>query len=256
MRHLFSTIRGLAVGAALFCVTTHSAASETLDSTIADTRTLAAFKVDDGALAEWLPETHKPAAFGGGPFQGANVMMMFIDRMLHQDAEGASKNGGAYRMVALIVPGSDKENGEKATFISRVYSPGDGPGPYKTAVKSSVSHSVSLVGTDAVPLSGRHAWRVEHGGGALEIAFDFEAGVPGRRSGESLLSTPADPAVKRIYRFDQLTDVVLSKPKEVDRTSNVRVEVTIPELTGMFDGTEELIGLADRPFYTRTTWKP
>ena len=256
MRHLFSMIRRIALGTALSCAATLSAASETFDSTIADTRTLAAFKVDEGALSGWLPETHTSAPYSSGSFQGANMLMMFIDRMLHQDNEGAPKNGGAYRMVALIVPGTDRETGEKDTFIARVYSPGDGPGPYKTAVKSSISHSVSVSGTDVGPLSGRHVWRVEHGGGAMELAFDFEAGVPGRRSGESILSTPADAGVKRIYRFDQLTDVVLSKPKDVDRVSDVSIAVSIPELAEMFDGTEELIGLADRPFYTRTTWKP
>jgi len=53
-----------------------------------------------------------------------------------------------------------------------------------------------------------------------------------------------------------LTDVVNSAPKGINRTSNVTVSITIPELATMFDGTEELIGLADRPFYPRETFKP
>ena len=39
-------------------------------------------------------------------------------------------------------------------------------------------------------------------------------------------------------------------------TSNVSINITIPELSTLFDGTEQLIGLADRPFYTRETFKP
>ncbi|MEM1363376.1 MAG: hypothetical protein AAGF94_16965 [Pseudomonadota bacterium] len=256
MKTLMTKIRTLAIGTALACFALSPSHAETFDSTIADTRTLAAFKVNDTALTQWLPESHISAPYGGGSFEGANLLMMFIDRMLHQDAEGAAKNGGAYRMMALIVPGLDRETGKKSTFIARVYSPSEGAGPYKTAVNSKISHRVSLEGSDVSPLSGRHVWLVEQDGGTLEIAFDYEAGVPVRKSGESVLSTPLDASVKRIYRYDQLTDVVLSRPKGIDRTTDVTVRVGIPELAGMFDGTELLIGLADRPFYTRTTWKP
>lgn len=234
----------------------YNASAETLDSTIADTRTLAAFQVSDVALQDWLPEGHESNPYGGGSFEGANILMMFIDRMLHQDAEGGPKNGGAYRMMALIVPGKNTATGEKATFISRVYSPSEGAGPYKTSVQAVVSHSLSLSGIGTEPLSGRHDWTVSHDGGEIAIGFDYSAAVPGRKTGESILSTPADASVARIYRYDQLTDVVLSQAKGLDRTSNVTVNVSIPELTQMFDGSEVLIGLADRPFYSRQTYKP
>lgn len=256
MKTLLNTLRYAVLGAGLAAFASIPASAETLDSTIADTRTLAAFKVNEDALAKWLPDTHVSAPFSGGSFEGANLLMMFIDRMLHQDAEGAPKNGGAYRMMALIVPGENPETSEKSTFIACVYSPGEGAGPYKTAVQSTVSHSVSLSGTGTEALSGRHVWEIAQGGGALEIAFDYQGGVPGRKAGESVISTPLDADVKRIYRYDQLTDVVFSVPKSIDRTSNVSVRVEIPELAEMFDGSEVLIGLADRPFYTRTTWKP
>jgi len=256
MKHRIKPLRKAIIWACAAAFAWAPAIAETFDSTIADTRTLAAFKVNDQALAEWLPDTHEAAPYGGGSFEGANLLMMFIDRMLHQDAEGKAKNGGAYRMMALIVPGVDRDSGETSTFIARVYSPGEGAGPYKTAVQSEVSHSLSLAGTGSEPLSGRHVWEVEQGGGLLEIAFDYAAGVPGRKVGESVLSTPRDASVKRIYRYDQLTDVVFSAPKGIDRTSDVTVRVEIPELAAMFDGSEVLIGLADRPFYTRTTWKP
>lgn len=230
--------------------------AETLDSTIADTRTLAAFQVNEVALQNWLPEGHEPNPYGEGSFEGANLLMMFIDRMLHQDAEGVAKNGGAYRMMALIVPGKNTATGKNSTFISRVYAPSEGAGPYKTSVQALVSHSLSLSGSGAEPLSGRHDWNVSHDGGEITIGFDYSAAVPGRKIGESALSTPVDANVTRIYRYDQLTDVVLSQSKAMDRTSNVIVNVSIPELTPMFDGSEVLVGLADRPFYTRQTFKP
>ncbi|MEL6235460.1 MAG: hypothetical protein AAFR46_13740 [Pseudomonadota bacterium] len=248
MRRAAPAVLGVAMAA--------SVQAETFDSTIADSRMLAAFKVSETALQDWLPETHRPAPYAAGAFEGANLVMMFIDRMLHQDAVGDPKNGGSYRMMALILPAIDDGTGEKATFIARVYSPGDGAGPYRTAVKATVSHALSLDGSGIEPLSGRHRWRIAQGGGVIDISVAFTAAVPGRKTGESLLSSPQDPSVARIYRYDQLTDVVLSIPKNIDRTSELSVTVTIPELADMFDGSEVLIGLADRPFYTRQTFKP
>lgn len=256
MESFMSALKGTAVALGLSTFASVPATAETFDSTIADTRTLAAFTVNEDALAAWLPDTHVSAPYGSGSFAGTNLVMMFIDRMLHQNAEGDPKNGGAYRMMALIVPGKDAATGEKSTFIARLYSPGEGAGPYKTAVQSTIRHDVSLRGTGTEPLSGRHVWQVEQGGGMLEISFDYAGGMPSRKVGESVLSTPLDPTVKRIYRYDQLTDVVLSGSKGIDRVNNVTVRVEIPELAEMFDRSEALIGLADRPFYTRTTWKP
>ncbi|MEM8740364.1 MAG: hypothetical protein AAGE13_02615 [Pseudomonadota bacterium] len=256
LMHIGAVMMQRAAAAMLGLALAASVQAETFDSTIADTRMLAAFKVDETALQTWLPETHRPAPYAAGAFEGANLVMMFIDRMLHQDADGEPKNGGSYRMMALIVPATEIDTGEKTTFIARVYTPGDGAGPYKTALKADVSHALSLKGTGTEPLSGRHRWRIAKDGGAIDISVAFTAEVPGRKTGESLLSSPADPDVARIYRYDQLTDVVLSIPKDIDRTSEVSVTVTIPELAEMFDGTETLIGLADRPFYTRQTFKP
>lgn len=256
MTTLIPRIRHFIAACATLVITQTAVLAETFDSTIADMRTLAFFKVDSDALQPWLPDTHVSNPYAKGSFKGANVLFMFIDRMLHQNAQGAPKNGGAYRMVAMIVPAKNPDTGETATFISRVYAPGDGAGPYKTQVQAEVSHAVTLSGTGAAPLSGRHAWTVKQGGGELAIAFDYEGAIPGRKSGESILSTPLDASVGRIYRFDQLTDVVKSIPKGTDRTSNLSVSITIPELLSMFDGSQTLIGLADRPFYTRETFKP
>lgn len=256
MRPFISRIRQFVLAGAALAMTHTAAIAETFDSTIADMRTLAFFKVDGDALQPWLPDTHMPNPYDKGSFGGANLLFMFIDRMLHQDAEGKPKNGGAYRMVAMIVRGTDVETGENASFISRVYAPSDGAGPYKTQVQADVTHELILSGMGAEPLSGRHAWTVDYDGGALAIAFDYEGAVPLRRQGEANLSSPLDASVGCIYRYDQLTDVVNSAPKGINRTSNVTVSITIPELATMFDGTEELIGLADRPFYTRETFKP
>jgi len=256
MRPLFHHIRRSILACAALVMTQTAAFAETFDSTIADMRTLAFFKVDADALQPWLPDTHVSDPYAKGSFSGANILFMFIDRMLHQDANGDPKNGGAYRMVAMIVRGKDTKTGETTTFISRVYAPSDGAGPYKTQRQAEVSHALSLSGTGTQPLSGRHAWTVKHDGGEIAIGFDYIGAVPGRRSGESVLSTPLDASVSRIYRFDQLTDVVNSAPKGIDRTSNVSINITIPELSTLFDGAEQLIGLADRPFYTRETFKP
>ncbi|MEM1428122.1 MAG: hypothetical protein AAGG09_01545 [Pseudomonadota bacterium] len=71
MRHLIPIIRRRALGALLACFGVLPAFAEPLVSMIADTRTLAAFRVNPEALAGWLPETHQPAPYASGSFEGA-----------------------------------------------------------------------------------------------------------------------------------------------------------------------------------------
>ena len=68
-----------------------------------------------------------------GPFKDANLFVVFIDRLLSQDADGNSSAGGAFRMVALVVPAMNPETEEAAPFVTRIYGPHDDPGPVITS---------------------------------------------------------------------------------------------------------------------------
>ncbi len=75
--------------------------AETLASTNADNRLLVAFDVPDAALAEVMPTGWSSAPFGGGPFVGADMVMVFVNSHRVVDPEGKPKYGGRYRALAL-----------------------------------------------------------------------------------------------------------------------------------------------------------
>lgn len=257
MIHLRNPLRAaarLALGLALLSAA--PAQAETLDSTTADTRTFVAFKVKEEAAAVWLPEGYALGAVPRGPFKSANFMLMFIDRLIHLSPEGEPKAGGAYRMAAIVIPGKHAESGQPVQFIARVYGPHDGSGPYANSVKASVRRELARSGADIGPLSGSDAWEVDHDGGRLSVAFAFRPAVPRLVESEAHPTSAADPSIRRIYRYRQLVDVVRSAPAGIDRLENLRMEVSIPELVGAFDGSEELVAVGVIPWYTRETFLP
>ena len=50
--------------------------------------------------------------------------------------------------------------------------------------------------------------------------------------------------------------MVKSEPLGIDRVSKDELKVTIPELASMFDGNEQLLGIAAVPWYQRGTYIP
>lgn len=235
---------------------TTSARAETLDSRVADTRMFVGFKVDPDTAQVWLPQGHVVGAIPKGPFATANFVLVFIDRLLHLSPDGEPKGGGAYRMLALVIPGENVESGERAMFIARIYGPHDGAGPYANSVKSVIRRELSRRGADLGPLDGSDSWEIEHDGGRLVLSVDFEAEVPKLIKGDSHPVSAADPEIRRIYRYQQLMDVVRSAPADIDRITRLDFEVSIPELVRAFDGSEALIGVGVIPWYTRETYLP
>ncbi len=230
--------------------------AETFNSTIADTRTFVAYKVSATEAAKWLPDGYEIAPRTSGAYAGANLFFVFIDRLLHLDAKDQPKGAGAYRMVAVVVPGKQIESGEKATFIARVYSPTKGAGPYKNSAHSNVKRQVTHTGENAGANAGNDTWVVRHDGGELALKMTYAPAVPKLVKKDSLLTSAADPSIRRVYKYQQLVDVIKSTPNDVDRVSNLSITVTIPELKDMFDGSEQLIGIASIPWYTRFTYVP
>ena len=80
--------------------------------------------------------------------------------------------------------------------------------------------------------------------------------LPKRSSGEARPHSNIDPTFFRMYRYDQLVDVVKSIPQDIDRVKNHHLRVTIPELRELFNGTEQLVGIALVPWYGRQTFLP
>ena len=64
------------------------------------------------------------------------------------------------------------------------------------------------------------------------------------------------PEFSRIYRYDQLVDVAMSKPAGRRLAGAYKFRSMISELQGLFDGFEETIAILDVPVYVRKVSLP
>ena len=242
----------------LGCLYAASAASaQTYVGSNVDERVTVAVQVGAAALQPWLPEGWVPSPPTSGAFEGANLFVIFIDRLLQMDAAGEIAGGGAYRAVGLVAPAKHGATGEAVVFVIRIYGPHEGAGPYKNAVQAEVSRQAALQGTNIGAGSGSETWDVsDKAGGALTLQVEYERAVPVPQSKEQRPYSAVDPDFYRIYRVNQLVDVVMSGPAAIDRVSHHRLSISIGELGAMFDGTEQIVGITVTPSYARQTFLP
>ncbi len=233
------------------------ARAETLVGSNVDNRITVALRVGPAASQGRLPAPWQVNPVPKGPFKGANLFVVFIDRLLNQDAKGKPADGGAFRIVALAVSAKHPQTGKSALFVTRIYGPHEGPGPYKNSVKATVRREATLQGANLEPGAGRELWKVQDSaGGILEFRMAYQRAVPSRKKKKSKLYSAVDPSFFRIYQYDQIMDVVKSTPANINRVSDYQLRVTMSELRKLFDGTEQLVGIALVPSYRRQTFLP
>ena len=236
---------------------TGTAWAETFVVSNADNRLAVALAVSPSAAQAWLPAPWRVEPFPKGPFRGANLVIACIDRLLNQDPKGNPAGGGTFRLAALYVPAKNPRTGESAPFIIRVYGPHAGAGPYKNSVQATVRREATMRGADFEPGTGSESWLVrDQTGGILKFRMNYRRALPTRSKGEARPHSNIDPTFFRMYRYDQLMDVVKSIPDDIDRVQSHHLRVTIKELREMFNGTQQLVGIALVPWYGRQTFLP
>jgi hypothetical protein len=65
-----------------------------------------------------------------------------------------------------------------------------------------------------------------------------------------------EPSFFRIYRSETATDMLKSIPAGINHVQNYQLRVAVPELSKLFDGTEQLVGIATTPLYVRQVFLP
>jgi len=240
-RSVFFLIGIICFGSVVF---TTLAQAETLVESALFFRIYVAFSVDQNAAQAWLPAPWKAVSVPRGPFKGANLYVLFDDKFIVQDGEGKPYKGGTYCLAALIGFGKNQQTGEFAAFVTRVYWPYDDPGCYRNGVKATVFRGATLQGAD---LGGRvsEVWKVQDSaGGTMEFLMDYQRAVPERTKREFKVRSSVDPDILFNYRDDYAHELVKSIPAGIDRVKNYKFRVTMSELSEMFDGSEQLVGIS------------
>ena len=231
------------------------AQAETLVESSLFFRIYLAFSVDQKAAQAWLPSPWNLSPIPEGPLKGANLLVIFTDKFIHQDGEGKLDKGGAYCSVGLVSWGKNQQTGEFAPFVTRGYWPNDDPGSYKKAVKAMVSREATIKASASG--TGSEVWKVQDSaGGIMEFRMDYQRGVPSRRTYEFKVRSSVDPNILYSYKDDTAVDLVKSIPAGIDRVKNYKFRVTMSELRKMFDGSEQLVGILINPSRVRLKYSP
>ncbi len=96
------------------------------------------------------------------------------------------------------------------------------------------------------------AWEVQvSGGGMLGFQLDYTTGNRSWTPGEAFPHSARDPDFSRIYRFRQMVDLVASTPLGKSTSGEFSLTSSVPELTSLLDGSEEIVAVMDVPVYVR-----
>lgn len=195
-----------------------------------------------------------------GPSKGANLFVVFIQRLLSQTPDGKpSASGGTDRAVALVVPAKHAQTGEESAFVTRIYTTDHGgiPGPHKNSVKADVRRELVLRGENLAPGAGSDHWEMkEASGGTIVVRLANQRSLPALARTEQKPRSSVDPNFYRIYRVDQGAEVVKSVPAGVDRLQSYEFRSTVPELSKVFDGSSQLVSITAIPWYVRQVSLP
>lgn len=256
---LKSLIRSLALLLALTTVTVHPSAarSETLVGTDVESRVIVGLSTDAAAVQAMLPEGWTSVPFPTGPLKGANILVSFVDGHVMLDAEGKPKSPGSRRAVTLV--GLAKQDGGDAfrLFVTGIYTTAPESDPYGLNTAAGISLSSAQGGPAAGGRNSSQTWTVApETGGELALSLDYTTGRRGWSTSEALSYSAANPDFHHIYRYENIIDVVMSSAMGKPITGEFSLTSSVPELAGIFNGSESVAAILDVPVRVRKSYLP
>jgi hypothetical protein len=233
------------------------AQSDKFVATEADVRTVLHFKVSDGATQKLLPAGWEVDAPTSGPYNGVNLHLYFIDRVLARDPEGKPLTSMRFAVQVIPAKKTGADAGRGLMVVGGFASHQNGaPGAYGNYAKAQADVE-RKVRTDAAEISTvEEAWdfRTEEGD-QLQLQIEYLRGMPTQSKAEAKAYSALKPDFYRIYRLEQAADV-LRGAGMTDRVQKMSFKASGAKLAPVFDGSEQLISVTSVPWYIRSTHLP
>lgn len=257
-----SKVNGFVGALAVACglLAAPAAVAQTVIEQAAEHRFQIDFRVNDAALAKWLPAGWETSIATQGPAKDCNLRLIFIDRMAIMGGDGKPAARPMARMVYLAVPVKNAATGAAGQMI--IYGltdqAADAPGAfgvYQHAATATMSRTHSAKGGVA---SGSEDWVFRAASGErLELHVSYERGPVSKTAPEAKFFHPADPTRYQIFKVDQGIDVtrnVTTNPP--DHIRKFSYKAGGGKLAQLFDGTEKIVSWDLFPWYIRTVSVP
>lgn len=256
MRNFKMGAAAVLMAAIVMMIPRFDAQAETFVGSNIDSRVIVGISANSNAVQEFLPDGWMSVSFPSGPLKGSNLLVSFVDGVLMVDAEAKPLSPASRR--ALILLGLAKENEGDAVriYVMRVYTTEAENDPYDVNVAAEVTRTNSLAGPANGGRESADIWSIAVAGGDLAMSLKYTTGKRSWSSSEALSYSAARPEFHRIYRYDSVTDLVMSTPIGKPMTGEFSLTSSVPELVGIFDGDEEVIAILDIPVRVREIYLP
>lgn len=228
------------------------ATAETPAGSNVDSRVVVGLRAPADGVQGFLPDGWTSVAFPAGPFQGANLLLVFIDSLVQRDAEGKPLSPASRRALALVSLGKEADGADVRLFVLRIYTTTPEADPYGVNAAADISRRTAVEGPANGGRQRIDAWQVgPAAGGTLGFELSYTTGGRNWSPGEAFPHSARNPDFSRIYRFQQLADLVVSVPMGKPASGAFSLSSSVDELAAILDGSEEILAVIDVPVYVR-----
>lgn len=247
-------MRSLLMVLALTAITI-PAKAETLVGSNVDSRVLVGLNVNRDGVQALMPEGWSSVPFPRGPLKGSNLLLALIDGVLEMDPEGKPLDPASRRAAVLV--GLGKSDDTVRMYVLRILTTVPERNPYGVAAAAQIERTKSLSGPANGARESSDEWRIMPAeGGELVFKLNYTTGKRSWSPGELFPHSAANPDFLRIYRYDQMVDLVVSSALGKPSSGEFSLTNTIAELEAVFDGSQETVAVMDVPVYVRDVFLP
>ena len=233
---------------------------------IAAARTMLAIEGNATALQRRLPSGWELMPYAGEDLRGtslkgANMLVPFHEVYAVRSHDGKVASQQQLSYVVFISQARNNATGAVAHIHWFTYTedPTAVPGKYKDAELANVTRSQNFTKERQGETHVRESFDAVAEGGEIHLSLAYEQGgmVMWVIADEPNLPIYAakDPNIVRVYKEDQVINVVRSVPMNVDRVSEISLNVR-GELEDVFDGTERIVAVVIQQPYMREVYVP
>lgn len=245
----------------VLCWAVNPIRAETLVESSAETRFQLDLHVPDATLNALLPPGWRLSVATQGPAKGANLRVIFVDRLTINGPDGkpAGKTG-SNRLVYLAAPAKDPA-GKSAQLVigGLTEDPADAPGPFSVYQPAATHRMERSVASGAVGLVETQDWEFTSATGehlAMHIKFVRGSGTR-RPASDTLFYSAKDPALVQISRQEQVLEIlrnVTTNPS--DRVTEFSFKGAGGSYAKLFDGTESVLSWDNIVWINRSVLAP
>jgi hypothetical protein len=235
--------------------------AETLVESSSETRFQLDFHVPDAALMAYLPAGWTPNVATQGPAKGANLRVVFIDRVTINGPDSKPVGTtGSNRMVYLVAPVKDPTGAAAQMVIGGLTEDrSDAPGPFGVYLLAATHTMQRSTSSGAGPIMDSQDWFFAAASGEhLELHVKYERGVGNRAApAEVKFYSEKSPSFYQISRQEQVLDILRNATTNPpDRVKDFSFKASGGSYAKLFDGTEKVLSWDNIVWINRSVLLP